>query len=358
MFIYKFLNEKGESLYIGKTNCLERRIFGEHLTSETHIDNSLYEIFSKIQYVEIESEVDAGILEAYMISKEKPMYNKEYNCETTIVLDQKHIENLDWQILDFDAFSSQEKRSIYKGLFEPSLQPIQCKYSFFQNQFLKGTLTVIAHRDSELLTYTGLNIINSFVDEKKILYVNLKESKNMITSKHLSISTGIDLSKILEGIHKLAIDEPYFTEAEIKMLIPFLSEEKFACSNCSNDTFNIMKVMSFFDIVIIDDINCLDCENNFSKDKYLLILKLLKQFAMKENKVIIGLFNYGHAERLSLNDIEYLSVQQLSDNVFTLYKNKESVYKDQFQFIHLKSITGITRAFDVLNSKNRMIELS
>ena len=142
------------------------------------------------------------------------------------------------------------------------------------------------------------------------------------------------------------------------MLIPFLREEKFSCSNCSNDTFSIMKVMSFFDIVIIDDINCLDCENNFSKDKYLLVLKLLKQFAMKENKVIIGLFNYGHTDRLSLNDIEYLSVQQLADNVFTLYQNKENIYNEKFQFIHLKSITGITRTFDVLNSKNRMIELS
>ena len=66
-YIYRFLNENNEVLYVGKTyNELLKRILG-HVNLKLLTDSQLKEI-DKIQYIEISNAFDWHILEIFYIN--------------------------------------------------------------------------------------------------------------------------------------------------------------------------------------------------------------------------------------------------------------------------------------------------
>ncbi len=38
-YLYRFIDEKGNVIYIGRTNDIKRRILREHFTEKTHLPN-------------------------------------------------------------------------------------------------------------------------------------------------------------------------------------------------------------------------------------------------------------------------------------------------------------------------------
>jgi len=74
---YKFLNKKGEIIYIGKAANLKSRTLSYWQKSTTHTPAkySMLKQISKILLVETDSEIEALLLEANLIKKYQPPYN-------------------------------------------------------------------------------------------------------------------------------------------------------------------------------------------------------------------------------------------------------------------------------------------
>lgn len=103
-FLYRFLNEKGEIIYIGKTlskNLLTRMNGHNHLPPEAYMEKS------KVECVEIESKGDLAIYEMVYINKYKPKYNKanKYDDEMQI-----SIPELQW-IISNDKNNERTKKT-------------------------------------------------------------------------------------------------------------------------------------------------------------------------------------------------------------------------------------------------------
>lgn len=78
-FVYRFIDENENIIYIGRTNDISRRILKEHFTPNTHLPNECYLETARVEYVEFEYESEEVAYEAILINKEKPKYNTQFN---------------------------------------------------------------------------------------------------------------------------------------------------------------------------------------------------------------------------------------------------------------------------------------
>jgi len=77
-YIYYFVNEKDEVVYVGRTADIKRRI-NQHFGSNGHLKESEYNDVKLIKYAPLSSENEARIYETYYISKWKPTYNSVHS---------------------------------------------------------------------------------------------------------------------------------------------------------------------------------------------------------------------------------------------------------------------------------------
>lgn len=71
-YIYRFLNEKNEVIYVGKTTNLNRRIEAHKHSSLSNIPLFDFEVFN-IEYAKFKSEYKSSIYEIHYIVKYKPI---------------------------------------------------------------------------------------------------------------------------------------------------------------------------------------------------------------------------------------------------------------------------------------------
>jgi excinuclease ABC subunit C len=74
--IYKYLNKKNEIIYVGKAKNLKKRV--SSYFSKTHLDNktnSLVKNIASIEFIVVNSETDALLLENNLIKEHQPKYN-------------------------------------------------------------------------------------------------------------------------------------------------------------------------------------------------------------------------------------------------------------------------------------------
>ena len=74
--IYKYINEEGEYIYIGKAKDLKKRVFS-YFSKNDHSNRIRRMIFNirKIEFVIVDTEQDAFLLENSLIKKHQPRYN-------------------------------------------------------------------------------------------------------------------------------------------------------------------------------------------------------------------------------------------------------------------------------------------
>ncbi|MCA9375029.1 GIY-YIG nuclease family protein, partial [Candidatus Dojkabacteria bacterium] len=75
--VYKFYDQNGELLYIGKALNLNSRVtsyFRQDHTDRPHIIPMIPKIYN-IEYIETENEVEALVLESALVHKQQPKYN-------------------------------------------------------------------------------------------------------------------------------------------------------------------------------------------------------------------------------------------------------------------------------------------
>lgn len=85
-YLYQFLDEDGEVLYVGKTTSLKNRMSKHFCTKTSKGSRNVTTDVTQVLISNPLREVDMNILEPYVIAKLKPSYNIEFSSteETTI----------------------------------------------------------------------------------------------------------------------------------------------------------------------------------------------------------------------------------------------------------------------------------
>ncbi|HFL3726344.1 MULTISPECIES: nucleotide excision repair endonuclease [Peptostreptococcaceae] len=77
-YVYKFIDEKNNVLYIGKTVNMDKRM-SQHFSPQSHLKKmgkgDIYGKIQRIEYLKCATEYDALVKELYYINYYKPPYN-------------------------------------------------------------------------------------------------------------------------------------------------------------------------------------------------------------------------------------------------------------------------------------------
>ncbi len=109
-FIYKFVDDNDQIIYIGKTIRLPARMV-QHFTTDSHLTDECYDHVKYIFYSSLKTKIEMDIYEIYLIDKYRPQYNIKsvYKQDETssIVLPE-----LVWEKYDSESLDFKEKRTI------------------------------------------------------------------------------------------------------------------------------------------------------------------------------------------------------------------------------------------------------
>lgn len=117
-YIYRFLDNEGNTLYIGKSTNIIRRI-NEHFSGNGHLPQDCYINCNSIEILEYENPLEMDIGEIFFINKYKPKYNtiSKYKEEYNMNIDIK--EN--WKLFDCELNKKKYNYLLFK---ETALQNI------------------------------------------------------------------------------------------------------------------------------------------------------------------------------------------------------------------------------------------
>lgn len=98
-YVYRFIDGNNKVIYVGKTNNLDRR-FSQHFNKSGHLPKECYNSVWKMEYIKVDSELNALLLETYYINKYRPKFNrlnKTYRATSTENVNLKDIKD-NWKI--------------------------------------------------------------------------------------------------------------------------------------------------------------------------------------------------------------------------------------------------------------------
>lgn len=76
MFVYRFLDDIRDVVYVGVTKrCIYNRM-EQHFSGRGHLEKEQYEKVRHVEYIEVPTISDMTLTEAYFIQKWNPLFNK------------------------------------------------------------------------------------------------------------------------------------------------------------------------------------------------------------------------------------------------------------------------------------------
>ncbi|MBS4539813.1 GIY-YIG nuclease family protein [Clostridium sp. D2Q-11] len=343
-YIYRFLDNNDNILYIGRTNDIDRRILKEHSTSLGHLPSECYQSIEKIQYSEFKNESEEIAFEAILINKTKPKYNIQFKDEGNFEIDLPVFEWKDY-VFPYDGYLKylkNRKNSIQdiKDLILHEVANIGIDNDFLTTGYLdfdertsisNSDLILAAGDTSSGKTTYALNICSHLVmnRNKKVLYVNLKEDAEILTKKLISRDSHIPLEIIRNNT---------FTEEEVETYSKsstklYKSNIQFTNLTYENKTIDsIIKVIKTdsYDLIVIDDLQCIvNNKEIYIKDKFLEIMQKFKSLTTDIKTPILLLSGISSDKLLcrsdkrpTISDLEYDSMKSFPDIIKFLYRNE------------------------------------
>lgn len=136
-YLYRFLNENNEIIYVGKSKDVRKRLLF-HFGTSGHLPEDCYNEVAKIEILNLNTKTEMNIKELYYISKFNPKYNsldknetiyykelekgdvwKPYNLEKeTKDIDYRRITELQKEVMDLKQKLKEEKELHLKQLKE------------------------------------------------------------------------------------------------------------------------------------------------------------------------------------------------------------------------------------------------
>lgn len=104
-YVYRFLSELGEVVYVGKTKqALEKRM-RYHFGNSGHLRKEHISKVAKIEYLDLSSRIDMDIAELHYINKWKPLFNTQAKYDESVSLESR--ENDIWMCFEFNFETDQ-----------------------------------------------------------------------------------------------------------------------------------------------------------------------------------------------------------------------------------------------------------
>ena len=120
---YRFLNSQAQTIYIGSSKNIHRRLFSQHF-KRGHLPKECYDSTCKIEIIKTKDYAQALATEIYLIDKYKPRFNKKDKSKdlfTQTKFDNEDLyKNLDksWRLYysfreyDFNKIETTRKQNI------------------------------------------------------------------------------------------------------------------------------------------------------------------------------------------------------------------------------------------------------
>ena len=122
---YRFLDEMAQTVYIGKSKNVHRRLFSQHFKKSGygHLPVECYKNTCKIEIIKCKDHAQTVALEQYLIDKYVPRYNKSDKRKdifnNSYFENQEYYENLEkWKLYytfreyDFDKIRMNKKQEL------------------------------------------------------------------------------------------------------------------------------------------------------------------------------------------------------------------------------------------------------
>lgn len=93
-YVYKFLDNCGDIIYIGRTKDLEQRMTTHF--SNGHLPQNCYNSVSKVYYTEFDNYADMCMYEIYLINTLKPKFNTQYNKDNSVYVSEFKVPDKKW----------------------------------------------------------------------------------------------------------------------------------------------------------------------------------------------------------------------------------------------------------------------
>lgn len=365
-YLYRFKDEEGKIIYIGRTNDIERRILKEHFTDNTHLPNQCYLETEKVDYVEIVNESEEVAYEAILINEIRPKYNTQFKDEGyfDVQLPEFKWREFQWEYEGQLEWLKKKKGNIVNAidvmlnnLMNPVEHDIRTGIVNVDSGLLisRQSFTLIAGVSGSSKTAYVLNIANYNIKKgKRVLFINLKDSVEDLSMRILSIDSKVPINELLLG-HMSDKDWNSCLES-----IEAKKDTSLFFYNTSGNHWNLDKILltireSNADLVIVDDLHMIEVErkeverNQYVWDKMDYVLKSIKILAGQSAVPIIGTYrmtarkvNNRPDHRPMLADFEYDSLQQYPDNIQLLYRddlyNQNIESKNMIEIITVKNI--------------------
>ncbi len=188
-YVYRFLNNEDEVIYVGRTNNLKNRIDNTHFTSG-HLETSCYVETCKIEYIEV-SEIDSYLYEIYLINRFKPRYNKALMLGE--VKTNATFPDLEWKLYK-KINENGTKQSLKERMFISDEDRVK---------LFKDFLDIDSNINSLELSILGLCINKEYDwEEKSLSHVTVKEVKEIFKEINMQIKKLNDFSKNIVRLNK------------------------------------------------------------------------------------------------------------------------------------------------------------
>lgn len=164
-YVYKFLNDNQEVLYVGKTTNLKDRMF-KHFNSG-HLSPECYSEVSSIRYIECKTDLEMTIKEIYFIDKYKPKYNSVFvNDESMDPIEE--FDNIKWdkeykiekqaKVIDKDLIKTNDINKLKNKIITLNKLLIDTTDKFFKATSDLEWYKYLAFRYKELLLKNKIDI--------------------------------------------------------------------------------------------------------------------------------------------------------------------------------------------------------
>lgn len=179
-YIYRFKNQDGEIIYIGKTNNINSRM-NIHFSKNGHLKLEQYKQVEKIEYSELKSKAEMDIKELYYINEINPIFNKVNKREEEPSISFLNITD-DWLTYEINGTQMNYKSFLEKNIKAVERAMINKKKKYTEDElFLLDISTYMEDRfHGKFKTYFD-NIIE--IIKNNVTTSNMEENFLLIRNK-------------------------------------------------------------------------------------------------------------------------------------------------------------------------------
>lgn len=127
MYVYRFLNQANQVIYVGRTNNIIRRIRQQHFGNNGHLPKECYNETKTVEYAKVASQNDAILYELYYIEKYHPLYNTSDIGGGAFSVE---LDELSWQIFDFRPDKKNYKKQELEELINTVHQELRTEHVY------------------------------------------------------------------------------------------------------------------------------------------------------------------------------------------------------------------------------------